>query len=80
MIARLLLRRVKPAARRKLASVILDLSVVGWAATHALMIATDPPENSWVFHVLLAISWFAITATALDVLLTSDVRTEQEGE
>lgn len=44
------------------------------------MVVTDPPENSWVFHVLLAISWLAITVTMVDVIATTDVRKEQEGD
>lgn len=67
-----------PATRAKLAKCLLVLSLIGWPATHILMIVTDPPENSWVFHVLLAISWLAITLTALDIVFTSDVRKEQE--
>jgi hypothetical protein len=58
--------------------VLLVASLVGWPATHVLMVVTDPPEQSWVFHVLLAISWLAITVTALDLLQTSDVRREQD--
>lgn len=67
-----------PSKRRTFAVWLLVGSIIGWAATHVLMVVTDPPENTWVFHVLLAISWFAITMTALDLFQTSDVRSEQE--
>jgi hypothetical protein len=42
------------------------------------MILTDPPENSWVFHVLLAISFFSLIFTAIDILATTDVRRTQD--
>jgi hypothetical protein len=69
-----------PKGRRALAVVLLVLSLIGWGATHVLMLITDPPENTWVFHILLAISWFAITMTAFDLFQTSDVRSEQEDD
>jgi hypothetical protein len=69
-----------PRNRFRFAVVVFVVSIIGWPATHALMVLTNPPENSWVFHVLLAISWFAITATSLDFMATTDVRKEQEEE
>lgn len=68
----------EPRHRIKLAWALLIGSLIGWPATHVLMVVTDPPEQSWVFHVLLAISWLAITLTALDLVATTDVRKEQD--
>lgn len=60
---------------------LLAFCCVGWPSTHALMYLTHPPENTWVFHVLLAISWLALVLTALNILATTDVRAElDEGE
>lgn len=56
----------------------LVLGLLGWAGTHALMLATDPPESGWVFHVLIAISWWAIISTSIGVIFTADVRREQD--
>jgi hypothetical protein len=67
-----------PVARVKFARALLIVSLVGWPVTHVLMVITDPPENSWVFHVLLAISFLALIYTALDTLFTADVRKEQD--
>jgi len=56
-------------------------SLIGWPMTHILMIVTHPPDaSSWVFHVLLAISWLAIILTALDILNTVVVQRTQEEE
>ena len=71
---------ISPAARVRFAWGLLIFSLVGWPATHILMVVTDPPENSWVFHVLLAISWLAITLTAWDIVNTADVRREQDDD
>jgi hypothetical protein len=69
---------LSPQRRHQLAWVLLVISLVGWPGTHILMVVTQPPENSWVFHVLLAISWLAITMTALDLLATTDVRKQHD--
>jgi hypothetical protein len=69
-----------PHLRHVVAWVLLAGSLVGWPATHILMVVTDPPEQSWVFHVLLAISWLAITLTALDLLATTDVRKQHDDQ
>jgi hypothetical protein len=69
-----------PHLRHILAWILLIGSLVGWPATHILMVVTSPPESSWVFHVLLAISWLAITMTALDLLATTDVRKQHEDD
>jgi len=70
---------VSPRAKVTLGWALLCCSAVGWPATHILMVVTKPPDaSSWVFHVLLAISWLAITLTALDIVFTADVRKEQD--
>jgi uncharacterized membrane protein len=69
-----------PRLRRALALVLLVGSLIGWPATHVLIVVTHPPEASWVFHLLLALSWLALTLTALDILATTDVRVQHEEE
>jgi uncharacterized membrane protein YfcA len=66
-----------PHLRIRLAWILLIGSLLGWPATHVLIL-TDPPENSWVFHVLLAISFFSLIFTAIDILATTDVRRTQD--
>lgn len=79
MIGYFLIRKLSTRPRLILAGIIFDLSIVAWPSTHALMVALDPAENTWVFHVLLGISWLAITFTAVDILQTADVRHAQDG-
>lgn len=73
------IRSWDPESRVRAAFVGLCITLVGWPSTHVLMIVTQPEElTSWAGHVLLAISWAAIAYTAVDVIVTSDVRREQE--
>lgn len=67
-----------PHLRARGAVILLCLTLVGWPATHVLIVVTKPPEASWVFHLLLALSWLALTLTCLDIAATTDVRREQE--
>lgn len=69
-----------PARRVRAAWRLLGFSLIGWPTTHVLMVITNPPENSWVFHVLLCISWLALIYTAVDILATTDVRREVEDD
>lgn len=48
-------------------------SLIGWPLSAWTFASTEPP-------FILALSWLAITLTALDVLTTSDVRAAQDGE
>lgn len=55
------------------------VTFVCWPLTHAMILVTHPPElSSWTGHLLLALSWFAITSTAVNIIVTTDVRDEQE--
>lgn len=56
-----------------LAWTLLAGSLIGWPLS-ALTFAKGEPVT------VLGLSWLAITITALDVLFTSDVRKEQDGE
>lgn len=56
---------------------LLIASLVGWPSTHALMLVADPPENTWVFHVLLAISFLALIYGALGIIVAAEVRENQ---
>lgn len=62
-----------PVARLRMAWVIVAISIIGWPAS-ALTWASGEPQ------FVLGLSWLALTITALDVLSTSDVRAEQDGE
>lgn len=63
---------MKPALRVRLAWGLLVASVIGWPLS-ALTFARDEPPS------ILALSWLAITLTALDIVATQDVRKNQDG-
>jgi hypothetical protein len=71
-----LLDRVDTEQRRIWAARILIVSVVGWAVSHILLVATG--RTSFFEHCLMAISWAAISVSAIDVVITSDVREQQD--
>jgi uncharacterized membrane protein YfcA len=62
-----------PKWRVRAAWVLLTASVVGWPIS-ALTFARDEPP------VVLGLSWFAITITALDLLSTNQVHEKQAEE
>jgi hypothetical protein len=64
---------VDPKWRRRAAAALIVVSLVGWPLS-ALTFAKGEPQ------FILALSWLAITLTAVDVWSTQDVRKEQEGE
>lgn len=69
----------EPDNRVRAAWGLLWFSLVGWLASHVLLVLTHPAgASSWVFHLLLALSWQAITFTALNIIISADVRREQE--
>lgn len=53
-------------------------SIIGMASSHILIFLTQPPESSWVFHLLMNISWQALLLTAINNIVTADVRRQQE--
>lgn len=57
--------------RLRFAWALVVLSVVGWPLS-ALTVARKEPQ------FVLGLSWLAITLTAVDILSTTDVRTNQE--
>jgi len=69
-----------PRLRVRAALGLLVFTLAGWPATHVLIFLTQPPEASWVFHLLLALSWMALTLTCLDIVATADVRRTQEDD
>lgn len=72
---------LSPERRRRFALILLVLTLIGWPSTHVALLITHPAGSSdWVFHLLLALSWLALTITALDLLATTDVRAEQDDE
>lgn len=62
-----------PRIRVRMAWVLLTLSLVGWPVSAVTFAKGEPP-------VVLALSWLAITLTALDIVSTQDVRKQQDGE
>lgn len=71
---------ISPHTRVRFAKILLAVVLLGWASTHILMVAAKPPEASWVFHVLLGISWLALVLTCLDIIASTDVRRRQEDD
>lgn len=65
---------MKPAFRRRLAAVHL-VATIPCGAASVLLVATNGYER-----ILMAISWYAITITAADVLATTDVREKSADE
>lgn len=71
----------EPRRRLRFAWILFYGSLVGWPLTHAMMLVTKPEgATSWVFHLLLALSWLSVTLTALTFVSTADVRRAQEEE
>lgn len=68
------LRRLDP-ERRLIVSVYLFWASIVGGIYSCVWVATSAYEK-----ILMGISWGAITLTAIDVIVTSDVRAEQEGE
>ncbi len=66
-----------PKTRIKYAWVLLIFSVIGMFVNVALYLLKIIDENMLIL-VTLILSWLAITLTSLDVLVSSDVRKEQE--
>lgn len=62
---------MRPRWRRRAALVLVLVTLVGWPASCLTVAKEEPP-------FILALSWLAISITALDVAATTDVRTEQE--
>lgn len=60
-----------PRWRRRIAVVLVVVSLVGWPLS-ALTLARDEPQ------FVLALSWLAITLTAVDVAATTDVRVQED--
>lgn len=57
--------------RLRFAWALVAFSVIGWPLS-ALTVAKNEPQ------FVLGLSWMAITLTAVDILSTTDVRTNQE--
>jgi hypothetical protein len=62
-----------PKWRVRLAVALLAISTVAWPVTQLTVARSEPP-------FVLGLSWFAIVLTALDILLTADVRDEQDDD
>lgn len=63
--------KLDPQFRRKLALVLLLVTLVGWPVSALTVARGEPP-------FILGLSWLAITITAADVLCTTDVRAQDD--
>ena len=64
---------MNPKWRVRAAWALLAGCLVAWPVT-ALTVAKDEPQ------FILGLSWTALILTSLDIISTSDVRKEQEGD
>jgi hypothetical protein len=62
---------VHSSGRVRFAVVLLASTVVGWPLSALTFARTEPP-------VVLALSWIAISLTAIDILLTATVSQKQD--
>lgn len=78
LVIRRWLLSISPERRVQCATWLFVVSIVGWIVCHIAMVLTN--SGDWVFHVLLGLSWLAVTFTALDIIFTTDVRRQVEEE
>lgn len=64
---------MSPRLRKRAAGVLAIVATVAWPVTQFTVARDEPPFT-------LGLSWFAITLTALDIWLTTDVRAEGAGD
>jgi hypothetical protein len=69
-----LLERVSPETRRLVAANLLLISLIGWLVSHYLLVKFD--QSNFFNHMVMAISWWAITLTCGDILSTNDVKAD----
>jgi hypothetical protein len=62
---------VSPRWRRRIAWVILLVSLIGWPVSMFTVARGEPP-------FILSLSWLALTLTAADILASTDVRVQQD--
>lgn len=66
-----LLKKVSPETRLKAASVLLSASIALWPLTSLTVFRAEPQG-------ILGLSWLALILTCVDIILTADVREEQD--
>ena len=69
------LDNVSPERRRLWAARILIWTIVGWIGSSIVLVVLG--QSTFFTQLLNAISWLAITISAVDVLATSDVRASE---
>lgn len=69
-----LLRRISPEKRLHVSAYLFWISVIGGIYS-VIWIASGSYEQ-----ILMGISWGAITITCIDVIVSADIRAEQESE
>lgn len=65
-----------PERRVKAAGIIFVLAVIGWPATSLTVFSGATPEQQGI----LGLSWLAIILAALQLIVTTDVRRQQEDD
>lgn len=70
------LDHVAPERRRTWAARLFVATIVGWWASAVLLVVLG--QSTFFNQMLMAISWLAISITAIDVLSTTDVRAQGE--
>jgi hypothetical protein len=63
-----------PEKRRVWAARLLIFTLVGWPATHVALQLLG--QGSLFNHILNAISWWAVSLTAIDIIQTTDVKVD----
>lgn len=70
------LSSISPTKRRLYAARLLICALIGWCVSHVLLVMFNKSD---VFtHTLMGISWFAIIATCIDIILTTDVKADND--
>jgi hypothetical protein len=62
-----------PKWRIRGATILLAVSTIAWPLTQLTIARDEPP-------FVLGLSWFAIVLTALNILVTTDVRDQQDDD
>lgn len=77
MLARLLIRwltKIHPEKRRMAAALLLEFTLYAWPVCHLILELVN--EGGFFNHVVMAISWWAVSVTACDVVQTTDVKVD----
>jgi hypothetical protein len=74
LIAERALAHVSPESRVTAASWLLDVCILAWPITSLTVF-----KGSATQQAILGLSWLALILTCVDIVVTTDVRAEQDG-